>query len=302
MSKIKKILMPTDFSENANQALRYGARMADLFDAELTLFHVISIYEEDPYDQKHKFPDLKAFNAKLEVSAMSKMETYAPHLENIKVQQATARSISPADEVLKFARENDFDLIVMGTHGRSAITHFLLGSVAENVVRHATCPVITVSHEEDEMFDYPEINKIVVPLDFSEHSYAALPFVANFAKSFGAEVHFVHIVDQRIHPAYYVMGEQSILQIFPDIMKKSDAKLREFASDALPSNIKVATSVREGSPHSEIIKYANKEKAGLIMMATHGLSGLEKLLIGSTAEKVVRKASCPVFTVKPETE
>ncbi len=301
MATFKRILMPTDFSSQANQALRYAATLADTFKADLTLLHIVTIFDDDPNVESHDFPDIESFYKQLDDSAHARMKEYAPHYEKVKIKNVTQRSVSPADEILNYARNNQHDLIVMGTHGRSAITHFLVGSVAEKVVRHSSCPVVTVSHQEkDVMYDYPEIKKLLVPLDFSDYSKAALEPAAELAKQFKAEVTFLHVIEQRIHPAYYVMGEQSMFQVFPELQERSTEKLKEFADSVFPADIKKNYNVIEGKPHSEIIELADENDMDMIVMATHGLSGLEKFLIGSTTEKVVRKADCPVFTVKPQ--
>ncbi len=300
MAEIKRILLPTDFSKHANQALRHAARLATEFDAELVLLHVVSVFEDDPYDEAQHFPDMEAFYTQLEDSARARMAKHAPHFENIETSFETLRSISPADEILTFATKSGIDLVVMGTHGRAAISHFLLGSIAEKVVRHAHCPVVTVAHQEDTIYDFPKLQRLLVPIDFSDHSKLAVKHAATLAKKFKADIDFLHVVDQRVHPSYYVMGEASLLQVFPDIVEKSTAKLEEFVGELLSQKNSGQVYIREGNPHTEIVKFAQEHGADMIVMATHGLSGLEKLIIGSTAEKVVRKATCPTFTVKPK--
>ncbi len=134
-------------------------------------------------------------------------------------------------------------------------------------------------------------------LIFSDHSEQALKYATSLAGVFGASLEFLHVIDQRVHPAYYVMGEQSIFSIYPNLLEKSMIFLKEFVKDDIPQNVNTEFFVREGNPHSEIVNFAKNQGVDLIAMATHGLSGLEKLLIGSTTEKVVRKSDVPVLTV-----
>jgi nucleotide-binding universal stress UspA family protein len=295
MKTYKKILMPTDFSQNAQQALRYASMIAKKLDADLTLLHVLTVHELDPHNIEHNFPDIGDFYAHMERATNA-------HLDNIDINfdhyhTETIRGISPADEIIKYADKNEFELIIMGTHGRSAISHFLMGSVAERVVRHAPCPVITVAHQEKETYRLPTINKIVLPIDFSEFSKQVVEYAVDLAKVFDAKIEFLHILDQRVHPSYYIVGHDFFLTAEPELPEKALKTLQEFISDISPSGVVFSYAVQEGVPHNGILEFAESVDADLIMMTTHGLSGLEKMLIGSTTEKVVRKANMPVFTI-----
>lgn len=294
----KKILMPTDFSNNANQALRYAVMLVDKFECQLILFHVVPLHGEDPNAPGSHFPDLQEFYRQLETHAKDRMREIKIAHAPLAVDEVTVRGISPAEQIVGYAAENGVDLIVMGTHGRSALAHFLVGSVAENVVRHATCPVITVAHQEEEIFEPPRLKRLLVPIDFSEHARAALPHVVIFAQNFDAEIELLHVIDQRVYPSFYGTEAESLMRLYPELMDKSIAELKSFAGDDIPEDLQIEFTVREGNPQSEIIRYADKQDVDLIMMGTHGLSGLEKVLIGSTAEKVVRRAECPVFVIK----
>ena len=150
--RIKKILCPTDFSENSEHALKYALTLATLSQADLQLFHVV---EPITYPQSTEF-----FEPVLdEVELMMKMETaFQQQLEDqvttlkaqypkIKGKLVTGNTFL---EIIQAARDDDVDMIVMGTHGRTGLAHVLIGSVAERVVREAPCPVLTVKHPEHE--------------------------------------------------------------------------------------------------------------------------------------------------------
>jgi nucleotide-binding universal stress UspA family protein len=295
MATFTKILMPTDFSVNAQQALRYASMLAKKLDSDLTLLHVMTVHEEDPYNPVHNFPDLQDFYDHVEKSATSHLESIELDVNHYHTE--TVRGISPADEIIKYANEHGFDLIIMGTHGRAAIAHFLMGSVAERVVRHAGCPVITIAHQEKELYGIPKIARIAIPIDFSDFSKKVLKYSLNLARVFGARIDLLHVIDQRVHPSYYIVGQEYFMTIEPDLPEKALKTLREFVAGAVPDDVEVTYNILEGVPHDEIVAFATNEGTDLIMMTTHGLSGLEKMLIGSTTEKVVRKSRCPVFTV-----
>ena len=150
--RIKKILCPTDFSENSEHALKYALALATLSQADLQLFHVV---EPITYPQSTEF-----FEPVLdEVELMMKMETaFQQQLEDqvttlkakypkIKGKLVTGNTFL---EIIQAARDDDVDMIVMGTHGRTGLAHVLIGSVAERVVREAPCPVLTVKNPEHE--------------------------------------------------------------------------------------------------------------------------------------------------------
>jgi nucleotide-binding universal stress UspA family protein len=151
MLDIKKILVPTDFSEFGEQALLYGCELAKKFDAELHLLNVVQ-------DAVAMFPEPNMMGTSMN-DLVSDMQHLAqkqleempglPGTEDLKVVRETC--IGPAFlEIVRYAKKSDINLIVIGTHGRSGIKHMLLGSVAEKVVRKAPCPVLTVSHPERE--------------------------------------------------------------------------------------------------------------------------------------------------------
>ena len=144
-----------------------------------------------------------------------------------------------------------------------------------------------------------ENNCIVFPTDFSDMSMEALPWARQMAEALGAEVHCVAVVQQPIVLAPLMAGTGAGLPTLEELSADAQARLNEFATERLaelpkPAVAKVAT----GRPADEIVAYADKVGARMIVMATHGYSGLQHLLIGSTAEGVVRHAGCPVLTVR----
>ena len=299
MNSIKNILLPTDFSKNANQALVYAVKLADVMAAKLTLLHVNTLFQEDPNNPDYHFPSLEEFYHKSEDTADKNLQEMTSQHVHIKIENKVVRGFSPANEIVNFVNANKIELVVIGTHGRTALKHFLIGSVAEKVLRHVSCPVVSVSHHEHEMLTTPEIEKIIVPIDFSTFSKKALENAKELAVLFKAKIKVIHVVDDTIHPAFYIAGEDSIFDIFPDVKEKTMKSLKEL----LPEDDNILSEdglvIREGKPHVEIVKFADEENADLIVMATHGLSGIEHLLLGSVTEKVIRKARCPVFAIKP---
>jgi nucleotide-binding universal stress UspA family protein len=145
MVSIKKILVPTDFSECSDAAVKYGRAMAETFGATLHLLHIV----QDPYTQPwaaEAFPaPLGDMLAQWREQARVRLQGLLPEGERANVMVAVEVG-SPFQEIVRYAEDQGIDLIVIGTHGRGPIGHMLLGSVAEKVVRKATCPVLTVRH------------------------------------------------------------------------------------------------------------------------------------------------------------
>ncbi|MBK7629896.1 MAG: universal stress protein [Ignavibacteriales bacterium] len=142
------------------------------------------------------------------------------------------------------------------------------------------------------------INKVLVPIDFSDYSKSALKYAVNFAKSFNAEVILVYVVEPIIYPPDFSMGQIAMPSINTDWDNRAKEELDKLAKNEITGPNKVKTILKTGKPFVEIIETAKEENVDLIIIATHGHSGVEHILFGSTAEKVVRKAPCPVLTLR----
>ncbi|MBU1115279.1 MAG: universal stress protein [Bacteroidetes bacterium] len=142
------------------------------------------------------------------------------------------------------------------------------------------------------------IKKILVPIDFSDYSKKALQYTVAFAKQFSAEVNLVYVIEPVVYPADLSMGQMVIPQVEVDLSIKSKEELEQLAKTEIGSTLKYNIIIKSGKPFMEIIEAASEIDADLIIIATHGHTGVEHLLFGSTAEKVVRKAPCPVLTIR----
>jgi nucleotide-binding universal stress UspA family protein len=150
MIALKRILVPTDFSEASEAALRYGRALAEAFDASLDVLNVM----EDPFlfaPTAEGYVPPPHFYEEMETATRDRLYKLLTDAEREKFRaKLVTKKGSPFVEIVRYAKANDIDLIVMGTHGRGAIAHMLMGSVAEKVVRKAPCPVLTVRHPEHE--------------------------------------------------------------------------------------------------------------------------------------------------------
>lgn len=143
-----------------------------------------------------------------------------------------------------------------------------------------------------------DLKRILVPVDFSEHSLAAVRYARDWAARFRAEVCLLHVREPMDMLAPFGAGTMAVPQPPPDFRSKLKADLDAVARKEFPRNAKVSVQLREGVPYDEIVGVAKKLKADIIIITTHGRTGLMRMLLGSTAERVVRHATCPVLTVR----
>jgi universal stress protein A len=142
------------------------------------------------------------------------------------------------------------------------------------------------------------IRKVLVPIDFSDYSKNALKYAAQFAQQFKAKMFLVYVVEPMIYPADFSMGQVAIPSTDIDLQKRGDEELNNLAKSLIDPSVEVEIIIKTGKPFVEINETAIEKDIDLIIMASHGHTGVEHLLFGSTAEKVVRKAPCPVLTLR----
>jgi len=299
MKKLQRILFPTDFSRCAEQALAHALYFAKEYDAELHMLHANVALEYAPHDVDQHFPKPEEVSAQLRELAVRHMSTAlsARDLADLRIKQVYQNGISVAPVILAYASENDIDLIVMGTHGRRGLGHLFLGSVAEEIVRMAMCPVLTI-RERKEPIPVEDIERILVPIDFSEHSRQALLHAKALAENYGARLQLLHVVEDLRYPSFYMAERFAYFDIRPEVATRAKQELEEFFRKTEGAKVAADLHVIEGGAAHEIVKFTEKHATDLIVIATHGLTGLEHFLMGSVAERVVRRAPCPVMTVK----
>ena len=301
MPDIKKVLFPTDFSDMANQALPYAIKMAKVSGAELIMLHAITLYEHDPNDPEHHFPSLQTYCSEVIEAAQNRFQICIERIGDagVNVRKAIVQGISPHAAILEFVRdEGDIGLIVMSTHGRSGLSHVLLGSVAENVIRYAGCPILVTKSPEHEFLD-PEtgevhIRKILFPVDFSEDSLRPLAFLKFIAEMGDAEVVVFHSVDIEVPPIYYASGIDSILQLDPHLDERVIQKMKDQIGSKL-EGLTISYEVQEGRAVDRIREYAAGNEIDLIIIGAASSHGIGDFLFGSTAARVIQKAVCPVL-------
>ena len=295
MIRLQKILFPTDFSPCADRAFDLALLLAQHFGADLHMFHAVVLHEDDPHNPAHHFPDPGAIHQRLERLADSEMARLLERqgATEARIRQVKSRGISAAPTILEYADEWDADLIVMGTEGRRGPSHLLLGSVAEEVVGHAGCPVLTV-RGGDGAEPLSAIDRILVPVDLSEQAARSLRVAGALAKRFGAEIEALHVVEDVVFPAYF----GPTVDVTAELLDRASAALDEFVDAAVGSD-PVKRSVVTGQRASlEILRVAERNGSDLVVLPSHGMSEPGEYLFGSTAKRVVQHSPVPVLVLK----
>ena len=144
------------------------------------------------------------------------------------------------------------------------------------------------------------IESILVPIDFSTHSKNALKYAIPMAVKFNARLHLVYVVEPTIYPADLGFGQVVLPGVEDELREKGAAELQALIEKEIGGQVGATSIVRTGNPHHEILSEAKEKGVDLIVVATHGHSGMEHILFGSTADRIVRHAHCPVLTVRPQ--
>ncbi|AXG10821.1 universal stress protein [Haloplanus rubicundus] len=191
--------------------------------------------------------------------------------------------------ILADADEHGADCIVMGTHGRTGLDRFVLGSVAERTLRESSVPVLTV--HEDTVVDR-NLDAILVPTDGSDCSEAAAAHAVDLALATDAALHVVHVVDAGVLP---MDGSGAV---FDELQRAGQRALDSVVERAERAGVStIRASVLSGTPYRAITDYADAEDVALVVMGTHGRTGFDRYLLGSVTERVVRLTDRPVLTV-----
>ncbi len=287
MKHFNKILCPLDFSDASRHAFEHAQVFAKAFKAELEVMHVSPNLAEA---YTALMPDFPGYGPESEEDLLQELNEFTGDWSG-KIKKVI-RTGTPYIEILEYAEQNRFDLIVLGAKGLSRFERLFLGSTGEKVTRKANCPVLTVRPRQR-----VDIKRILVPIDFSPLSYAVLPMVASIAKRFKAEIYLLHVVE--IGHRMDREGQLKEYEYFEKVKKKL-AQQWELPEEFSRIETKKFVRHHHGSPGYGILEFAQDWDIDLIAMATHGRSGFSRALLGSVTEKVLKIASCPVLSVRSE--
>ena len=295
---ITRILFATDFSRWAQRAEDYACALACSWKASLT---VLSVAEFPPglnpdylVNQQYLADLLKQASAQL-VDLKCRAEG-----RGIAVTTRVATGI-PSEEVISAAREEDSDLIVVGTRGKTGLAHILLGSTAERVIRGAPCPVLSVRTDSADLEDERvlarpvRLERILVPVDFSDCSLDALEYAVVVAQQAKASLMLLHVLEPVSYGLDFTLSH---IRTREHVRESWTKRLKELTSSHQHSHVAMEFQLRGGLPADSILDSAQTLPCDLIVMGTHGRRGISHTISGSVAEAVFRKSHCPVIAVR----
>jgi len=284
MIHIKNIMVPVDFSETSKKAVNYGLSLALEFEAKLVLAHIV------PFDSK-MFAEAK----------IQLLELIPAEIRETLGFEFVVKSGSVRPELLEIVDEKEIDLVVMGTHGRPYFERLLLGSVTERMLRKLNVPVLTVSHLDPEKEIHTPgpvpLKRILYATDLQDGSETGLEFSIRLARGLDARLTVAHVL--QANDALFAGGElAAYLPEYP-VRIRAQAEERLCRQVALGSNgcVPITTVLAEGVPYEEINRLAGKCESDLIVINLQGKGRIERALLGTTAERVIRTATVPVLSL-----
>lgn len=299
MIAFTRVLCPVDPSAFSSRALRYAAALASWYRAELT---ALSVREDllipwagwldAPLALPPETPQARAAGEQAVRTFVASAVGSTP--ANVLITQG-----SPASEILRVATDLSADLVVMGTHGRGGFERLILGSVTEKVLRKAPCPVLTVPKQaEPDTIDADVAFKtIVCALDFGESSTAALGHALSLAQEAGGRLLLVHVLEWLADEIPLKTGAVDV----PRLHRELEQDARQRLESSIPSEARAwchpEVIIRRGKAYREILEVATEHGADLVVLGVRGRGPIDRTLFGSTAEHVVRHATCPTLTV-----
>jgi len=295
--QFNKILCATDFSDFSNQTVSYGVALAKEFGASLIVCHVIdlssvAIYGEfqlDPVGQQNRI--MEDANAQLEALTGDQPVAWEPL---ITVGKA-------ADEISRAVEEKSIDLVITATRGRSGFKRLILGSVTESLMRTLTCPLLVVHSPEHEFVKPSEqevrLQKILVGCDFSSDSGLAFEYGLSLAQEFQAELHLAHVIEPPVQPNLLIEETYVSGEIQEDYHNQLIQKLKDMIPAEAANWCTPQTSIMEGQPYEELVKYADTRDVDMIVLGVRGHGLVKTLFLGSTTDRVIRNSPCPVLSV-----
>lgn len=278
--QIKRILIPTDFSETGLLALEHATFMARLFKAHLYLLHVVEAFE---YTYSIYEPEVMVRDTEEVHEVVS--EKLKKLAERISKEQGVHVSTligsgRPAAGISETVRENDIDLVIMGTHGANGFEEYFIGSNAHKVVNMAPCPILTVQTHAKKI----GFKNIVMPIDNTLHSRQKVNNVIELASMYGSKVHILGLLnsDEEIDEKKFNIKLDSVENVIKKVGVPYVRKLKKGKNIAM-----------------EAMNYSDEVKADLIVIMTDHESNLTGRFMGALSKQIVNHSKVPVMSIKP---
>lgn len=279
------VLIPTDGSEGTEEAIAHGLALADRYEATV---HALSVVERNvlkELDAEVSLPE-SVRESRTEAAHQATADVRAQAADHDVAVTEAIREGPPAREIVSYADEHA-DLIAMGTHGRTGLGQYLLGSVTTSVVRTASVPVLT-----DRLTDPPRSTSytdILIATDGTAGSTGAIEHAIALARRYEATLHALYVVDTK-------RGRSTLVQ--NALEQNGEQAVSTVTTAAESEGVSSVERVVAGVPHEEIRSATEEFDVDLLVLGTHGRSGVDRLVLGSVAERLIRTAEIPVLTVR----
>ena len=301
--QIRNILCPVDFSAFSGVAFRYANSLAFHFGARVFLHHTLQV----PTDLLLGTMDVSAVEGAFDAALLSEKEKLNAMVESAGPQKQEIVPLlsegEPITNILEIIKARNIDLVVMGTHGHKGFSRLVLGSVTEQIIHEAACPVLVVSHPKKGFLTPSRteplpLRTILLATDFSDSSDRALTYALRWASEWGGKVVLFHAVESvppitqgrvDLFPEYNPSFEQQIARAWENI--------RHLVPETAGKTCDVVHEIRHGHPKEEILRVAEEKSADLIVMGARGFGGGTHAW-GSNSSAVVRAGSFPVLVVR----
>jgi len=297
--QLKKIVCTTDFSDSSNMVVDFAIALAKEFRAKLYLSHVIDLPSVGMYGDAFSYP-VGQQDRIVEYSRgyLQKLVGDTPVDWEPLIQMGHA-----AAEITRLAKEKCVDMVISGTHSRSGLKRFLLGSITGSLLRTLPCPLLVVRGPE-QGFVSPDkrelrLRRILIGCDFSSDSHLAVQYGLSLAQEFQSELYLAHVIEPPVYEDIVKRSIESEEEFQQDLRIRLNDKLKNMVPDEAKNWCDPITTLLAGQPHEELIKYAVVHSINLIVLGFRGHGLVETLLVGSTADRVAHRAACPVLLVRP---
>jgi len=280
---VKHILCPIDFSEKSLQVIDHALRLSDVFGAKISVLNVVDDTSPEYASYRRNEKDMQMLRRTLEQDSQNRMKLHIePRLRSFSDSKMLTLFGKPSDIIVKVAKEQRANLIMMATRSLGLTGQFILGSTTYKILRIAPCPLMVFSKPEAKF----RALRILFPTDFSELSQLSLPYLFKLAVDYGADIHIVHY--RQMHNA-----------VSKDPARDIELIKRSAVSNRIPANrIFTHADIKGITPGAAVLKYAKDNMIDLIILSAHGASGYKQFFLGTTAVEVSSKSECPVLLIR----
>lgn len=296
---ITSIICTTDFSDSSIMAVPYGIALAKEFGAKLYLAHVVDLSSAIMYGDA--IMDLQAQISHVRGYSQEKLNEI---MGDQSVEWEPLIGIGHVGhEIIRMAKETGANLVISATHGRSGFQRLILGSVTDHLMRMLPCPLWVVRGLEKEKAVPLEreirLHRILIGCDFSPHSERAFQYGLSLAQEFQSELHLVHVVEPTVYKHFTKPAQKPEEELHENVRNLFQKELTDMVPEEARHWCTPKTALLAGQPYEELTKYAMLNSMDLIVLGVRGHGLVETLFVGSTTDRVVRQALCPVLSVPP---